>query len=172
GGGVTARAFPPSPGAALAQSVFTANDAVTAAGTGSTKNPVILVRGETTPEDIHGMDVAIGILTARGGMTSHAAVVTRGMGKCCIVGAGEIEVDDKKKQMRVGSLTLKEGDWISLDGTSGRVIKGKLNTVPASADNSELQILMGWAEPFRTMGVLANPDIPPDPIQPRPFAPA
>ena len=77
--------------------VFTANDAVTAAGTGAQKNPVILVRGETTPEDIHGMEVAAGILTSRGGMTSHAAVVTRGMGKCCIVGAGEIEVDDKKK---------------------------------------------------------------------------
>jgi pyruvate,orthophosphate dikinase len=166
---VIAKGLPASPGAAVGQIVFTANDAVTAAGTGATKNPVILVRGETTPEDIHGMDVAIGILTARGGMTSHAAVVTRGMGKCCIVGAGEIEVDDKKKQMRVGSLTLKEGDWISLDGTSGRVIKGKLNTVPASADNSELQILMGWAEPFRTMGVRANADIPRDAIQARAF---
>jgi pyruvate, orthophosphate dikinase len=166
---VIAKGLPASPGAAVGQIVFTANDAVTAAGTGATKKPVILVRGETTPEDIHGMEVAIGILTARGGMTSHAAVVTRGMGKCCIAGAGEIEVDDKKKQMRVGSLTLKEGDWISLDGTSGRVIKGRLNTVPASADNSELQTLMSWAEPFRTMGVRANADIPRDAIQARAF---
>src|SRR5215468_3197810 len=147
---LTTKGLPASPGAVVGQIVFTAKDAVEKAGHGAEKNPVILVRAETTPEDIHGMEVAIGILTSRGGMTSHAAVVTRGMGKCCIVGAGEIEVDDKKKQMHVGSLTLKEGDWISLDGTSGRVIKGKLNTVPASADNSELQTLMNWAEPFRT----------------------
>src|SRR5262249_9291957 len=166
---VIATGLPASPGAAVGQIVFTANDAVAKAGTGAVKNPVVLVRSETTPEDIHGMEVAAGILTARGGMTSHAAVVTRGMGKCCIVGAGEIEVNDKKHEMRVGSLTLKEGDWISLDGTSGRVIKGKLNTVAASADTSELQTLMGWAEPFRTMGVRANADIPRDAIQARAF---
>ncbi len=166
---VLTKGLPASPGAAVGQIVFTANDAVAAAGTGATKNPVILVRAETTPEDIHGMDVAAGILTARGGMTSHAAVVTRGMGKCCIVGAGEIEVNEKKKEMRVGQVTLKEGDWLSLDGTSGRVIKGKLNTVPASADNSELQTLLGWAEPFRTMGVRANADIPRDAIAARSF---
>src|SRR5689334_15903781 len=123
---VIAKGLPASPGAAVGRIVFTANDAVTAAGTGAQKNPVILVRGETTPEDIHGMEVAAGILTSRGGMTSHAAVVTRGMGKCCIVGAGEIEVDEKKKTMRVGDLIFKEGDWISLDGTTGRVIKGSL----------------------------------------------
>jgi len=166
---VLTKGLPASPGAAVGQIVFTANDAVRAAGTGAARNPVILVRGETTPEDIHGMEVAVGILTARGGMTSHAAVVTRGMGKCCVVGAGEIEVNDKKKEMRVGELTLKEGDWLSLDGTSGRVIKGKLNTVPASADNAELHTLMGWAEPFRTMGVRANADIPRDAVQARAF---
>jgi len=94
---VIAKGLPASPGAAVGRIVFTANDAVTAAGTGAQKNPVILVRGETTPEDIHGMEVVAGILTSRGGMTSHAAVVTRGMGKCCVVGAGEIEIDDKKK---------------------------------------------------------------------------
>src|SRR5215467_5227738 len=121
---VIATGLPASPGAAVGQIVFTANDAVAAAGTGAVKNPVVLVRSETTPEDIHGMEVAAGILTARGGMTSHAAVVTRGMGKCCIVGAGEIDIDEKKKEMRVGSLTLREGDWLSLDGTTGRVIKG------------------------------------------------
>jgi pyruvate, orthophosphate dikinase len=166
---VIATGLPASPGAAVGQIVFTANDAVSAAGTGATKNPVVLVRSETTPEDIHGMEVAAGILTARGGMTSHAAVVTRGMGKCCIVGAGDIEVDEKKKEMRVGDLVWKAGDWISLDGTTGRVIKGRLNTVPASADNSELQTLLGWAEPYRTLGVRANADIPRDAIQARAF---
>jgi pyruvate,orthophosphate dikinase len=166
---VLTKGLPASPGAAVGQIVFTANDAVRAAGTGAAKNPVILVRGETTPEDIHGMEVAAGILTARGGMTSHAAVVTRGMGKCCVVGAGEIEVNEKKKEMRVGETTLREGDWLSLDGTSGRVIKGKLNTVPASVDNAELQTLLGWAEPFRTMGVRANADIPRDAVQARAF---
>jgi len=166
---VLTKGLPASPGAAVGQIVFTANDAVRAAGTGPTKNRVILVRGETTPEDIHGMEVAAGILTARGGMTSHAAVVTRGMGKCCIVGAGEVEVNEKKKEMRVGEITLKEGDWLSLDGTSGRVIKGKLNTIPASADNAELQTLLSWAEPFRTMGVRANADIPRDAVAARSF---
>jgi pyruvate, orthophosphate dikinase len=166
---VIATGLPASPGAAVGQIVFTANDAVAAAGTGATKNPVVLVRSETTPEDIHGMEVAAGILTARGGMTSHAAVVTRGMGKCCIVGAGDIEVNEKKKEMRVGALTLQAGDWISLDGTTGRVIKGRLNTVPASADNSELQTLLGWAEPYRTMGVRANADIPRDATAARAF---
>jgi pyruvate,orthophosphate dikinase len=166
---VIATGLPASPGAAVGQIVFTANDAVAAAGTGATRNPVVLVRSETTPEDIHGMEVAAGILTARGGMTSHAAVVTRGMGKCCIAGAGDIEVDDKKKEMHVGNLTFKAGDWISLDGTTGRVIKGRMNTLPASADNSELQTLLNWAEPYRTMGVRANADIPRDAIQARAF---
>jgi pyruvate,orthophosphate dikinase len=171
GGGaeVIAKGLPASPGAAVGRIVFTANDAVTAAGTGAQKNPVILVRGETTPEDIHGMEVAAGILTSRGGMTSHAAVVTRGMGKCCVVGAGEIEVDEKKKEMRVGSLTLKEGDWISLDGTTGRVIKGQLGTVPAKPDDPDLQTLLKWSEPFRKLGVRANADIPRDAIAARSF---
>jgi pyruvate, orthophosphate dikinase len=166
---VIAKGLPASPGAAVGRIVFTANDAVTAAGTGAKKNPVILVRGETTPEDIHGMEVAAGILTSRGGMTSHAAVVTRGMGKCCVVGAGEIEVDEKKKQMRVGSLTLNEGDWISLDGTTGRVIKGQLGTVPAKPDDPDLQTLLQWSEPFRKLGVRANADIPRDAIAARSF---
>ena len=86
------------------------------------------MRAETTPEDIHGMEVAAGILTSRGGMTSHAAVVTRGMGKCCVAGAGDIGVDEKAREMRVKGQVFKDGDWISLDGTTGRVIKGKLNT--------------------------------------------
>ena len=115
------------------------------------------------------MEVAAGILTSRGGMTSHAAVVTRGMGKCCVAGAGDIEVDEKARVMRVHGKTLKEGDWISLDGTTGRVINGKLNTVAARPDDPELLKLMGWAEPFRRMGVRANADIPRDALQARAF---
>ena len=166
---VIAKGLPASPGAAVGQIVFTADDAVKQAGTGSSKRPVILVRAETTPEDIHGMEVAAGILTSRGGMTSHAAVVTRGMGKCCIVGAGELDVNEKKKELKIGSLVLKEGDWISLDGTTGRVMKGKLNTVPASPDDPDLQTLLSWAEPFRKIGVRANADIPRDAIAARSF---
>src|SRR5215470_14955628 len=166
---VIAKGLPASPGAAVGQIVFTANDAVAAAGTGATKKPVVLVRSETTPEDIHGMEVAAGILTSRGGMTSHAAVVTRGMGKCCIVGAGEVEVNEKKKEMRVGELTLKAGDWISLDGTTGRVIQGRLGTVPAKPDDPDLQTLLKWSEPFRKLGVRANADIPRDAVAARSF---
>ncbi|MGZ4889663.1 MAG: pyruvate, phosphate dikinase, partial [Candidatus Angelobacter sp.] len=148
---VIATGLPASPGAAVGRIVFTANDAVTAAGSGTQKSPVILVRSETTPEDIHGMEVAAGILTSRGGMTSHAAVVTRGMGKCCVAGAGEIEVDEKKKTMRVGDHIFKEGDWISMDGTTGRVIKGQLGTVAAKPDDPDLQTLLKWSEPFRKL---------------------
>jgi pyruvate,orthophosphate dikinase len=130
---------------------------------------VILVRAETTPEDIHGMEVAKGILTSRGGMTSHAAVVTRGMGKCCVAGAGDIDVDEKKREMRVKGQTFKAGDWISLDGTTGRVIKGKLNTLDPSPDDPELLKFMNWADPYRTMKVRANADIPRDAKQARTF---
>jgi pyruvate,orthophosphate dikinase len=166
---VLATGLPASPGAAVGQMVFTADEAVEKAGHGTKKNPVILVRGETTPEDIQGMEVAVGILTSRGGMTSHAAVVTRGMGKCCVAGAGDISVDEKKRQMTVKGQTFKEGDWISLDGTTGRVIKGKLGTIPPKADDPELMKLMGWAEPFRKLRVRANADIPRDAIQARAF---
>ena len=166
---VLATGLPASPGAAVGQIVFTADEAVEKAGHGKKKNPVILVRAETTPEDIHGMEVAAGILTSRGGMTSHAAVVTRGMGKCCVAGAGDVQVDERTRQMRVKGQVFKEGDWISLDGTTGRVIKGKLNTLPPSADDPELQKLLSWAEPFRKIGVRANADIPRDAIQARAF---
>jgi pyruvate, orthophosphate dikinase len=166
---VLATGLPASPGAAVGQIVFTADEAVEKAGHGKKENPVILVRAETTPEDIHGMEVAAGILTSRGGMTSHAAVVTRGMGKCCVAGAGDVQVDERTRQMRVKGQVFKEGDWISLDGTTGRVIKGKLNTLPPSADDPELQKLLSWAEPFRKIGVRANADIPRDAIQARAF---
>jgi len=166
---VLATGLPASPGAAVGQIVFTADEAVEKAGRGSKKNPVILVRAETTPEDIHGMEVAAGILTSRGGMTSHAAVVTRGMGKCCVAGAGDIGVDERAGEMRVKGQVFKQGDWISLDGTTGRVIKGKLNTLDAAPDDPELMKFLGWAEPFRKIGVRANADIPRDAKQARAF---
>jgi pyruvate,orthophosphate dikinase len=165
---VLATGLPASPGAAVGQIVFTADEAVVRAGH-DRKNPVILVRAETTPEDIHGMEVAAGILTSRGGMTSHAAVVTRGMGKCCVAGAGDIQVDERAGEMRAKGQIFKAGDWISLDGTTGRVIKGKLKTVEAKSDDQELLTLMSWAEPFRKIGVRANADIPRDAIQARAF---
>src|ERR1700674_1301958 len=166
---VLATGLPTSPGAAVGQIVFTADEAVEKGGNGAKKNPVILVRAETTPEDIHGMEVAAGILTSRGGMTSHAAVVTRGMGKCCVAGAGDIEVNEKAREMTVKDQVFKQGDWISLDGTTGRVIKGKLNTLDAKPDDPELMKFMGWSEPFRKLGVRANADIPRDAIQARAF---
>jgi len=165
---VLATGLPASPGAAVGQIVFTADEAVQKVGHDK-KTPVILVRAETTPEDIHGMEVAVGILTSRGGMTSHAAVVTRGMGKCCVAGAGDIHVDEKKREMSVKGQVFKAGDWISLDGTTGRVIKGKLGTLEASPDDPELQTILGWAEPFRKLGVRANADIPRDAVQARLF---
>jgi pyruvate, orthophosphate dikinase len=165
---VLAKGLPASPGAAVGQIVFTADEAVEKAGLGK-KASVILVRAETTPEDIHGMEVASGILTSRGGMTSHAAVVTRGMGKCCVAGAGDIEVNEKAGEMRVKGQVFKAGDWLSLDGTTGRVIKGRLNTLPPSPDDKELQKFMTWADPFRKLKVRANADIPRDAIQARTF---
>ena len=165
---VLAKGLPASPGAAVGQIVFTADAAVEAVHKDS-KASVILVRAETTPEDIHGMEVAKGILTSRGGMTSHAAVVTRGMGKCCVAGAGDVDVNEKTREMRVKGQVFKEGDWISLDGTTGRVIKGKLNTLDPSPDDPELQKFMQWADPYRTMKVRANADIPRDAIQARTF---
>src|SRR5437763_768082 len=142
---VLPKGLPASPGAAVGQVDGAAVEAVEKAGHGAKKNPVILVRAETTPEDIHGMEVAAGILPSRGGMTSHAAVGTRGMGKCRVAGAGDIHVDEKKCEMHVKGQVFKQGDWISLDGTTGRVIKGKLDAIPPKADDPELLKLMGWA---------------------------
>src|SRR5246500_1333860 len=165
---VLATGLPASPGAAVGRIVFTADEAVEKTNRDK-KTRVILVRAETTPEDIHGMEVAAGILTSRGGMTSHAAVVTRGMGKCCVAGAGAVEISEKTREMKVKGQTFKEGDWLSLDGTTGRVIKGKLGTMPATSDDPELQKFMEWADPHRTMKVRANADIPRDAIQARAF---
>jgi pyruvate, orthophosphate dikinase len=167
---LTTKGLPASPGAAVGRIVFTADDAVAQAGHGAEKQPVILVRAETTPEDIHGMEVAAGILTSQGGMTSHAAVVTRGMGKCCVAGAGEIAIDERTRQVRARGLVLKEGDWITLDGSSGRVFRGKKRLLPPDPENlAMLEQFMQWAEPFRKIGVRANADIPRDAEKAREF---
>ncbi len=165
---VLATGLPASPGAAVGQIVFTAEEAVKQHNSGAYKS-VILVRGETTPEDIAGMEVADGILTSRGGMTSHAAVVTRGMGKCCVAGAGDCTVDEAKKELRVKGKTFKQGDYISLDGTTGRVIAGKLKTLPAQPDDPDLVKFMAWVDPVRRLRVRANADIPRDAKNARAF---
>ena len=155
---VIARGLPASPGAAVGEVVFTAEDAVRLGKT----TPVILVRAETVPDDIHGMEAAVGILTSRGGMTSHAAVVTRGMGKCCVAGCGAIQVDEKNMRMKVGRRTLQQGDWISLDGSTGRVILGKVPTVDPDPTSGEFAKFMSWTDEFRRLGVRANADTPRD----------
>jgi pyruvate,orthophosphate dikinase len=165
---VLATGLPASPGAAVGQIVFTAEEAVKMKNKGAYKS-IILVRGETTPEDIAGMEVADGILTSRGGMTSHAAVVTRGMGKCCVAGAGDCVVDEAKKELRVKGKTYKQGDYLSLDGTTGRVIAGQLKTIPAQPDDPLLVKFMSWVDPERRLQVWANADIPRDAKNARAF---
>jgi pyruvate,orthophosphate dikinase len=158
-----ATGLPASPGAAVGTIVFTADEAVEA----STKAPVILVRKETVPDDIHGMEVAKGILTSRGGMTSHAAVVCRGMGIPCVAGAESVDVSEHKKEVKVTiagkTIVLKEGDWMSLDGSTGVVYAGKANTLEADPTSGILATFMGWSDEFRgDFGVRANADIPRD----------
>jgi pyruvate,orthophosphate dikinase len=148
-----------SPGAAVGRCAFTADDAVTM----SKHGPVILVRKETTPDDIHGMDVARGILTAVGGKSSHAAVVARGMGRPCIVGAGSIKINEHAKQFSVGKTVVKEGAWISIDGTTGQVYVGQAQTNEPDPNSAHFGTLMKWADKFRgKFGVRANADIPRD----------
>ncbi|MBQ8830556.1 MAG: pyruvate, phosphate dikinase [Oscillospiraceae bacterium] len=150
-----------SPGAACGKVVFTAEDAKNAGAEGE---KVILVRLETSPEDIEGMDAAQGILTVRGGMTSHAAVVARGMGKCCVAGCGAIKMDEENKQFELGGKVYKEGDWISLDGATGFIYGEKLPTVDAVI-GGEFAKIMEWADQYRVLGVRANADSPKDAIQ-------
>src|SRR5581483_5849075 len=152
-----------SPGAAVGTVVFTADRAVEKAK----NSPVILVRAETVPDDIHGMEVAKGILTSRGGMTSHAAVVARGMGTPCVAGAGAIEVHEHRQELTVSlngkKLLLKEGDWLSLDGSTGEVFAGQANTLEPDPTSGILATFMSWADEFRgKFGVRANADIPRD----------
>jgi len=155
---VIAKGLPASPGAATGKVVFTAEDAEAWAKKGET---VILVRIETSPEDIGGMNVAKGILTARGGMTSHAAVVARGMGKCCVAGVSDIQIDYKTRQFTAGKAVVKEGDFISLDGSLGQVYLGKLNTIESQLSGN-FATLMKWADELRRLKVRTNGDTPHD----------
>ncbi|MBN2057929.1 MAG: pyruvate, phosphate dikinase [Candidatus Saganbacteria bacterium] len=155
---VIAKGLPASPGAAAGQAVFHADEAEAWAADGK---KVILIRIETSPEDIGGMNAAQGILTARGGMTSHAAVVARGMGKCCVAGCGEINISYKEKQFEVKGTVIKEGDWISLDGSTGQVMKGQVATIQPELSGN-FGTVMKWADKYRTMGVRTNADTPKD----------
>ena len=153
-----ATGLPASPGAAYGQVYFTAEEAVEASKTGK---KVVLVRLETSPEDIEGMDVAQGILTVRGGMTSHAAVVARGMGRCCVAGCGAIAMDEANKCFKIGDLVINEGDFVSLDGSTGNVYNGKVETIEATI-SGDFDTLMGWADEVRTLKVRTNADTPRD----------
>ncbi len=153
-----AKGLPASPGAAVGKVVFSAADAEKAAAKGE---KVILVRPETSPEDIGGMDAAQGILTARGGMTSHAAVVARGMGKPCVAGCTDLNVDEKKKSFWIGSHTVKEGESITLNGTTGEVILGEVPLVQPEM-TGDFNTIMKWADEFRDLGIRANADTPVD----------
>ena len=159
-GEVIGEALPASPGAAAGKVVFTAEEAKEL-GKGGKGERVVLVRLETTPEDIEGMVAAQGILTVRGGMTSHAAVVARGMGTCCVSGCGEIKIDEEAKKFELGGYTFHEGDYISLDGTTGKIYKGDIKTVEASVSGNFGRI-MAWADKYRKLGVRTNADNPRD----------
>jgi len=153
-----AQGLPASPGAVSGRIVFTADEAVEMAKSGK----VILVRKETAPDDIHGMEVAVGILTSRGGMTSHAAVVARGMGKCCVVGAESIGIDERKKTLTVGGKALHEGDWITLEGGTGKVFDGQVATMEPDPNSGDFAAFMAMADKVRRLRVRANADIPRD----------
>ena len=159
-GEVIGSALPASPGAAAGKVYFTAEDAK-AAGKGGRGERVILVRLETSPEDIEGMHAAEGILTVRGGMTSHAAVVARGMGTCCVSGCGDIKIDEEAKVFSLGGYEFHEGDYISLDGSTGKIYKGDIKTVEASVGGNFGRI-MAWADQFRKLQVRTNADTPAD----------
>jgi pyruvate,orthophosphate dikinase len=164
---VIAKGLPAGPGGATGQVVFTADDAEKWAKEGK---KVILVRAETSPEDVHGMHIAEAILTAKGGLTSHAALVARGWGKCCIVGCSALAIDVRNKIMNVNGKIIKEGEWLSLNGTVGRVYEGKIATVrPDIETNKEYMQLMAFADKFRRLGVRTNADRPQDAAQARAF---
>jgi pyruvate, orthophosphate dikinase len=152
------KGLPASPGAATGQIVFFADDAEAWA---QQNKKTILVRVETSPEDLKGMNASEGILTARGGMTSHAAVVARGMGKCCVSGAGGIQIDYKNRTMTANGKVYKEGDWISLNGSSGEVLEGKVATVDPEV-SGDFALLMDLAEKYTLMSVRTNADTPHD----------
>ena len=157
-GEVIGSALPASPGAAAGKVYFTAEEAKAA---GERGERVILVRLETSPEDIEGMHASRGILTVRGGMTSHAAVVARGMGTCCVSGCGEIKIDEEAKQFELGGHVYHEGDYISLDGSTGKIYDGDIKTVEASV-SGDFGRIMAWADEFRALNVRTNADTPAD----------
>ncbi|KAL1548529.1 pyruvate, phosphate dikinase [Salvia divinorum] len=157
-GSVIAKGLPASPGAAVGQVVFSAEDAETWHAQGKS---AILVRTETSPEDVGGMHAAVGILTARGGMTSHAAVVARGWGKCCVSGCSDIRVNDSEKFVSVGDKIVREGEWMSLNGSTGEVILGKQPLAPPAL-TGDLETFMAWADEIRRIKVMANADTPED----------
>ena len=159
-GEVIGEALPASPGAAAGKVVFTAEEAKEQ-GKGGKGERVVLVRLETTPEDIEGMVASQGILTVRGGMSSHAAVVARGMGTCCVSGCGDIQINEEAKEFKLGGYTFHEGDYISLDGTTGKIYKGDIKTVEASVSGNFGRI-MAWADKYRQLGVRTNADNPRD----------
>ena len=161
-----AHALPASPGAACGKIVFTAEDATE--WVTDRQEKVVLVRLETSPEDIEGMHYAQGILTVRGGMTSHAAVVARGMGTCCVSGCGEINIDEENKVFTLAGRTFREGDYISLDGSTGNIYGEAIPTVPASVSGN-FGRLMAWADSFRKLQVRTNADTPKDARQARAF---
>jgi pyruvate,orthophosphate dikinase len=170
---VIARGLPAGPGAATGRVVFSANDAE--ALQARWKDPVVLVRHETSPEDIKGMAISQGVLTARGGMTSHAAVVGRQMGRVCVVGCSDLDIRYDSRSMNVGGKTVREGDWLSLDGFTGQVIEGRLKTIESVAQKATIEgrkptdpsdifyhysKLMGWCDEFRKLGIRTNADEP------------
>jgi len=161
---VLAKGLPASPGAAVGQVVFSSEDAVTQGDT----DKVILVRLETNPDDIAGMAMSQGILTGRGGMTSHAAIVARSMGKCCVAGCEDIRVDEVAKKFSVGGVEFHEGEFITLNGSTGEVILGKVPTMEPSM-TGDFGEFMGWADEARRIGVRANADIPRDAVVARKF---
>ena len=149
-----AKGLPAGPGGATGRIVFTADDAEAWHKNGE---QVILIREETSPEDVHGMHAAEAILTAKGGMTSHAALVARGWGKCCIVGCSAIHINTEKKEVSVGDTVLKEGDWVTMNGTRGNLYQGQVNLIPSNPDtHPEYKILMEWADEFRTLKIRTN----------------
>ncbi len=162
---VVGHALGASPGAASGKIVFTAEEAKEWAARGE---KVVLVRLETSPEDIEGMKAAQGILTVRGGMTSHAAVVARGMGKCCVSGCGEIKMDEENKKFELAGKTYHEGDWLSLDGSTGKIYGERLHTAEAKI-GGEFERIMNWADKFRGLQVRTNADTPHDAAQARKF---
>ena len=157
---ILGKGLPAGPGSATGRLVFTADDAESWYRKGE---KVILLRDETSPEDVHGMHVAEAILTAKGGMTSHAALVARGWGKCCIVGCSDLYINESLKEVQIGDTSLKEGDWITMNGTKGIIYIGQLNLIPADpGTHEEYKQLMVWADEFRRLKIRTNAETPDD----------